>query len=95
MPADLFVCSALLNPLLDGTPRPQPRPSPPEVNDWAGHVFVAPLVGADAVAVRETEEFRHPDRINEVVGINPRRHALEVTPVAMGVPARYGYRCNR
>lgn len=52
-----------------------------EVNDRSRHVWVAPLVGRDGVALRKAQKIRDALRINEIIRVDLSTHRSSLQPL--------------
>lgn len=72
--------AAGLNPCLDRRAQPESRSTATEIDNRSRHVGVAPLVKADAVGVRESEQAGEFSRIGQIVGVHHRCHRQTLLP---------------
>jgi hypothetical protein len=67
---------------------PKLRPASTKIDDGYGHIGVSPLVCADRLAERQTENPGDTVGVNQVFRIYVRTHAYEATPAIGSVRAR-------
>jgi hypothetical protein len=70
--------SRALRPRNDLGPEPQPCPTATQDHNRPRHVGIAALIDADRGALREAQEFRNTLCVDEVLGVDSRRHLASV-----------------
>ena len=75
-------------PALDVGAEPELRPASTKIDDGYGHIGVSPLVRADRLAERQTENPGDTMGINQVFRIYVRTHGYEATPAIGSVRSR-------
>lgn len=68
-------------PFLDLLADPEPGATPSKIDYRPRHIRVAPLIGADAVAVGETEDHCHLFSVDQILGVYAGSHESQSTGV--------------
>lgn len=71
----VFVQPAHGTPAFDLRSKPQLGASTPHINDWAGHIGIAPLIETDRISLSETKDVGDALSIDKILGSNSGNHS--------------------